>query len=649
MSLITPDSTVELYKDIPITFGNQLVFKSKTEQSTYFATKKNGVVPKENVSYIRKTGKLRLSYSTKIVNSCNYLSFLNKSFENMRFYARITNWEYVNNNTTDIMYEIDYWQTNMFDASYHACSIIREHLTESDFIKAKANPWRNDISELLTDEQLPCDKSLEKNYTVKPFASDSEMSYLIHESSSTSTIFSVIILSHFDSSEWDENDQADFLSLIEYFGSGDIYTTPTAPPDTIEKMFGYGAGIFPSPCALIGIRYTDTYHLEKLVNYLTIYGVSGSIIGMYALPYIMLSGLFKGDATASTDWFLKIEESVDFEIKPAIDNDVDPKLNTFPYKILRVYSPKDIKEYDLRLFKDMRNGNDKLHLRVASNIYGLPTTSLYPMDYKYIESKSEAGSVNTTPNYFERIDFTDFPQISYSVDAYLTFLSNQYNEAAANNTIAGQSQLVSQYNSAQVKQNNAMIPSVAGLFAQALTNTYGNQSVKNLMDAAQPAIQSPAISAQAKYEAAKQDIDITNESLSSRGDFSSAVFDSTKRAYANDQYVPNGTGIVSMYTEEGFGPYFMYQITSLNDDILDKYSTYLKIYGYKSLRTGVPHICDYIKNGTNKPHFSKFDGENITYIMTENMSVTGLPQVACSFIENIFNNGCRFIDPIERS
>ena len=151
---------------------------------------------------------------------------------------------------------------------------------------------------------------------------------------------------------------------------------------------------------------------------------------------------------------------------------------------------------------------------------------------------------------------------------------------------------------------------------------------------------SPAMQAQANYEAAQQNINIQNEAISARTG-SSAVFDGTKRAFINDQYIPGGSGVYGMYAVNGV--VFDLQIVSLADDIIEKYSDYLSIYGYKSLRTGIPHICDYVTDGSNKPHFTTFDSETFTYVQTENMHVTGIQNVACRYIENLFNSGCRFL------
>lgn len=628
MSLIIPDSTVNMYADVPISSGHQLVFSNRSAQNTYFLNKR--LVTKAGCSYIRKTGRLRIEFNAARVQQCDYMSFTNTSFENVTFYARILDYEYVNNETTDIIYAIDWWQTYMFDAKFHACSILREHLTEEDYQKAVANPWRRDVPELLTDEGLPCNKTLEKIYNRTNYVDNytGEMTSLVE---GTYALYTIMLLSQFDFSEWPEETKSEFLSQIEYFG-GNIDVDNPSKPSNIEDLFGGFDNNFPNAIALIGFNMYNTTAVDKVLNILTVNGVSSSVVGIYVVPDYMLKGLF-----GST---YKSNSINTFSIKPTIDVTHDPKLNTFPFKYVRVMTPQDTKEFRLDLFKNLSDGSDVFELKLVGSVNGLPRLTLYPVDYIY--NTGEDG------NFYERLNFENFPQVSYSIDSYLTFLSGQYNQAIMSNTVAGQASKVADLASATAGQYKVL--PLAGLGSMATGMAQGNQMAassrigKGLWGEATNAIEattlSPVLQAQANYESVRQNIDIQNEAMGERTG-SSAVFDGTKRAFINDKYVPGGSGVYGMYAVNGV--VFDLQIVSLADDIIEKYSDYLAIYGYKSLRTGRPHICDYVTDGRNTPHFTTFDGETFTYIQTENMHVTGIQANACTAIENLFNGGCRFL------
>lgn len=640
MSLIIPDSTVNLYADVPISAGHQLVFSSVSAQNTYFLNKR--LVTKAGCSYIRKTGRLRIEFNAARVQQCNYMSFTNTSFENVTFYAHILDYEYVNNETTDVLYAIDYWQTYMFDAEFHACSILREHLTEVDYQKAVENPWRRDVPELLTDEGLPCDESLETIYTDgnlsagiitgNRFKVPSDESILGDPYSNEKYV--VFLLSQFDFGAWDSADGEEFVGCFQFFGSLNRSSTW----GDFKDMFTSVNQGFVRGTAMLGIRMDDSDFKTKFttaVNKLTLYSTTASIVGIYVLPKWSLKGYFNVDLYTgydSTEGFEEIMYNI-----PKLTGK-DPKLNTHPFSYMRVKTPNDVKEYRYDLFKSLSDGTNSVEFKVTCNTNGIPVWSFAPKAYK-----NDGGY-----NYYERVDFSNLPQAAFSSDAYLAYLSGQYANAIQTNTRSGMANLRAGGTSTLL---NTISP-ITNAISAAVGGDYSNDWVKNgrmqyqLGMANAPTtfeMSSPmrVVSGAAGMIDTNQRVDVLNEALSARGDGSSAVFDGTKRAFVNDEYHAG--------SQSGYLPYsydtlnFLIELVSLNEDILQKYSDYLTIYGYKSLRTGRPHICDYIANGSNTPHFTTFDDETFTYVQTENMHVTGLQANACAAIENLFNAGCRFL------
>lgn len=640
MSLIIPDSTVNMYADVPISEGHQLVFSSRSTQNTYFLNKR--LVTKAGCSYIRKTGRLRIEFNTARVQQCNYMSFTNTSFENITFYARILDYEYINNETTDVIYEIDYWQTYMFDANFHACSILREHLTETDYQKAVENPWRRDIPEMLTDEGLPCDESLECIYTNGSLAGGGVTGNRFKIPSDTSILgdiyandlYAVFLLSQFDFSEWSAEDGIAFVNCFNYFGS----ESQAATWDSLKESFTSVNQRCVRGTAMLGIRIDDANfkeHFTSAIDKLTLYSVTGSIVGIYVLPKWSLKGYFKTSVYESVDSSEGFESAI-FNI-PTL-NGVNPKLNTFPFRYMRVKSPNDTKEYRFDLFKNLSEGNNLIEFKVTCNTNGIPVWSFAPKGYK------NDGDYN----YYERIDFSNIPQISFSSDAYLAYLSGQYSNAIQTNTRSGMANLrAGAFNSLMNTASpitSAVGTAAGGDYSQEWAKT-GRLSYELQFPNAPQSFGIPSaghvVSGAAGMIGANQQMDVLNEALNARGEGSSAVFEGTKRAFINDDYHAG--------SQSGYLPYsydvlnFVIELVTLNEDILRKYSDYLDIYGYKSLRTGIPHVCDYVSNGSNIPHFTTFDDETFTYIKTENMHVSDIQLKACAAIENMFNNGCRFL------
>ena len=148
---LQPDSSITLYKDVDIDNDEQLVFKNRTNQTAYFQSKIHPNGAYTPCTVVRKTGVLRVEKSMAIVSQCNYLSFVNPLIrhtqqgdtqygDNKTIYARIVDYDYVNNECTEISYVIDYWQTWMFDVTFQDSYIEREHLSQADWDKAAANP-----------------------------------------------------------------------------------------------------------------------------------------------------------------------------------------------------------------------------------------------------------------------------------------------------------------------------------------------------------------------------------------------------------------------------------------------------------------------------------------------------------------------------
>ena len=643
--LIVPDSTVSLYANIPVSDGQQLLFRNKQQQTSYFTSKR--VASKAACSYIRKTGRLRIEYSTSRVISSNYISFTNPSFENKVFYARIIDYEYVNNMTTDIIYQIDWFQSFCFDVDYHACQIIREHLTEEDHQKATDNPWRRDIPELLTDEPLPVGEPLETIYTQGYISGDgvvngNRFSAVPVESTAFSDshaldLYVIMQLSQFDYGQMTAEDAQLFLNLWDYYGGNH-----TSKPSTFPSLFSTWKDHFIRPCCVVGIcaerNGTGVNNalnkLNEAIRLLTLYATTGSIVGIYVMPKWALAGWFENlGSYDDTSGF-----SAEFKVpKLSVRN---PKLNTFPFRYLRVKSPKDTKEYRFDLCNAINtNANGKIRYRCSTNFNGIPSMTFAIQHYKN----------NDGFNYYERLDFNEFPQAGYSVDGYSSYMGGQYQASLMYNTKAGETGLAGSVNASLFGQFGSILGGASHGVDTSMINSNGVSPMDSNPAGSVLSSGSAAVGATASFITAginraygEQELDFyRTEAFKSRGSGDSAIYGGLKRAFVNDQYNPGSSS--------GYLPYqfqklnFTIELVELNKDILDKYDTYFEGNGYLSLRNGVPHVCSYMKDGSKAPHYGRYDNEDITYVKTENMQVSGSLGIACVAIENLFNRGVRFV------
>lgn len=141
MSIISPfpqNTQIYLYAGVP--WGNDYsdirLFETYAERTQYLETKQVAGFPTCSIVH---NGRIRVTGQINDMINCNYMSFKNFGAgypENLRtFYCFITSVDYVNINTVEIQYEIDWIQSYLFDFKYGECFVEREHVNDDTFGK----------------------------------------------------------------------------------------------------------------------------------------------------------------------------------------------------------------------------------------------------------------------------------------------------------------------------------------------------------------------------------------------------------------------------------------------------------------------------------------------------------------------------------
>lgn len=128
---IAPNSTVKLLTNVPLdnTYTDTIYFASAADQQTFFNSKAKRTFT--NQSYVRKAaGVVRLDCVADYLYDVDYMMFQNTSYGNKWFYAFITDVVYVNDNRTDVYFELDVLQTWLFEMQLEVCFVEREHVTD---------------------------------------------------------------------------------------------------------------------------------------------------------------------------------------------------------------------------------------------------------------------------------------------------------------------------------------------------------------------------------------------------------------------------------------------------------------------------------------------------------------------------------------
>lgn len=128
MSYVQPNSTIILMKGVPLnnTYNDTYYFSSVGDQDALFSTFANKTFSAQSYQRVNKN-TIRLQVNAEEVYSFNYLRFKNTAYGNKWFYAFILECNYINDNVTEIVYEIDVMQTYVCDYTILPSLVEREH------------------------------------------------------------------------------------------------------------------------------------------------------------------------------------------------------------------------------------------------------------------------------------------------------------------------------------------------------------------------------------------------------------------------------------------------------------------------------------------------------------------------------------------
>lgn len=124
---IAPNTTIRMLKDVPLdnTYRNTIYFAYVANQTSYFSGKTKYTFATQSYQRAQK-GTLRIGRKADDLYDCNYLMFQNTAYGNKWFYAFVTGVEYVNNETSEVSFEIDVMQTWHFDYDVKMSFVERE-------------------------------------------------------------------------------------------------------------------------------------------------------------------------------------------------------------------------------------------------------------------------------------------------------------------------------------------------------------------------------------------------------------------------------------------------------------------------------------------------------------------------------------------
>lgn len=366
MAYIVPNSNVYLLKDIKLSpnYSDTIYFANTTDQYNYFSNNTKRVATLSANSYQRyNRGGIKVGLPVSTVSQATYMMFKNTSFENKWFYAFVTDWEYINNNTTLIYYQIDELQTWFFDCELSDCYVLREH-TMDDTIGLNRVPEPCGSERVMYTQRWACTEMTE---------------------------YSVVLTASYNGSAWGDNtkffEQGMFNGLEEKDYSITDEQDAQLIMDTLDQMIGDG-----------------TYDENTLQSN------QHRVVSLIMFP----SAFCRNDASDLTKPYSVNEGFANPRTQVNGYTPRNKKLLTYPFKTLLLTNGigQSVKlDYDD--FKNSSGTTITPAFRIWGVKHGVGQMVCVPQWYKGVEN-----------NYDFKITIDNFPMCGFTIDSYRAWLAS---------------------------------------------------------------------------------------------------------------------------------------------------------------------------------------------------------------------------------
>lgn len=120
-------------------YKHTMWFDSASAQNNFMSGRMWSNFTENDYTYIRHNNSVKVPVNREQIYKANYCMFQNRNYGNKWFYAFVVSVNYINENTSEIVMELDVMQTWLFDWTRARCFVEREHVS-NDTIGAHTNP-----------------------------------------------------------------------------------------------------------------------------------------------------------------------------------------------------------------------------------------------------------------------------------------------------------------------------------------------------------------------------------------------------------------------------------------------------------------------------------------------------------------------------
>lgn len=392
---VTPNGKIILLSGIPMDRQHRhtVNFTDRTEQETILKTFKRHEF---SACTYAEANKVYLEISRDDVIGCNYIMYQNTGFSNKWFYGFITETNYVNVDNTEIIFEIDYYQTFMFDFDLRHCFVEREHSATDA------------IGDNILPEQLEQGEFIQKD-GLTPLISSTMYS--------DGQPLAIIILTR---------QQINYDTTNGY--------TVTSDASRFTEYNGVRSGLSYMVCLdhYDGRNGDALYYAATYTSMLINAGYADSIEAIYLVPQILLD--IDSYAVDSNNFITGVRlkttpktsisnvnlnrDTGAFTYKGRSYTPKNNKLHTYPYKALYLTTlDGNYATYRYEDFYNSNTGNTDISFALRGDVSSETALMAIPENYK-----NDFGL-----NYDERLILTGFGTLSCASDVWRAYLAQHAN------------------------------------------------------------------------------------------------------------------------------------------------------------------------------------------------------------------------------
>lgn len=598
----TPQTEVHLLSNVPFNFSynNVMDFDTINEQTTYFLNKSK--LTFEDLTHQRvNNNMINLEVAYEDLYDVNYMMFQNDKIPGKWFYAFITKYDFVSPNVTRISYQIDVYQTWLFDMEWQSTYVEREHTQRYN---QDGTPVINTIEEDLsygTDYKI----------TYKHKCNDDNIIWLV---AITKQPIDIILEGGTSSAVQVANIPSPLFYTIVPFDLDDAQTITVDNKTTgIATLLDLGKNQ-QTVGQLVSIFFTAYVPFNYSVSNNNNVTVNDSNVHLYThnnLSYYKYYGLY----TWQDNKYYTVSNDMYANVLPQYE---ESKLLMYPYTVIELTDMQG----NTATLKPQNFDGKQLRFDIRSCISAQPKTAIFPHNYL----GNTSGNVIDFTSGIINNNICDVPIVD---DYTASYMQANRNSIATTNRYAMDNALRGVYqNNANNRLNNAIIDKQQGytesdMYASMISSAF-NLKLGSVMTSGYQAMKDYDLR-EGQRASMNLNNDFANKNLRINAEQAIGMTQAKLQDINNIPPTVSNLGNNTMFDLGWKNAHFYCIVKTVRDEYATQLTNYFKMFGYKVNKLEVPNLKS---------------RENYNYIKTVDANIVGdIPSNDLSAIKGIFDKG----------